>query len=58
MNTLIWIGVVLIAWTRPINIHYTYTETVNGRIVKQRDYVKIAAWLVAIGLIVWGVNGG
>jgi threonine/homoserine/homoserine lactone efflux protein len=55
MNNLIWIGIVLIAWTRPIDIHYTYTERVNGRIVKQRDYVRILAWVIAIALIVWGI---
>jgi hypothetical protein len=55
MNTLIWIGIVLIAWTRPIELHYTHREWVNGRLVKERDYVKWVAWVAAVALIMWGV---
>jgi uncharacterized membrane protein len=62
MNTLIWIGIVLIAWCRPIELSYrtTYTETRNGIVVKkiERDYVKYAAWIAAIILIVIGVMSG
>lgn len=56
MNTLIWIGIVLIAYTRPIDLYWRYTETVNGRIVKQRDYVKWICIIVAVVLIYLGVT--
>lgn len=62
MNTLIWIGIVLIAWCRPIDIDWkkTYTVWENGRVVKHKetDYIKNAAWIVAIVLIVIGVVYG
>lgn len=61
MNTYIWIAITLIAWTRPIDLYYktTYTETINGRVVKrvEHDYVKYAAWLAAIVLVVVGLLG-
>jgi threonine/homoserine/homoserine lactone efflux protein len=58
MNTWIWIAIVVFAWTRPIYLCWTHTETVNGRIVKQHDYVKYIAYVAATILLVVGLTHG
>jgi hypothetical protein len=51
VNNYIWIALILLAWTRPIDI-YMRVRHPSGLEV---DYIKTLAWIIATALIIIGV---